>query len=323
MDLKGELLGLKSKLETIEKDFTEKLIDVTDKEEVNKRLDQKLECLVEDKKTPLVNLNIGGKIFSTRLSTLLSCKECIFYKDLSKYVDEGKKVPDVLFYDRAYTHFGLILDYLRYQRFSIKKYKGVEREEIREEVAFYGLEDVLQISKKEEYEIDWDRTLSKQGQCTITEDTKVIRIHSNNCYTHFVTNKLWNNQDFQIELEVAVTQTDSYLFVGLINSTYSRDGNCGCCNPPNAFYVQCDGSIHINSVTSNNPQVRWNSQRIIIGMKVYLSETQKRMYFYFPEKGDLEIGPYNLTGTGFRVYVGHCNTGNGEIRILDCFAIKD
>ena len=73
----------------------------------------------------------------------------------------------------------------------------------------------------------------------------------------------------------------------------------------------------------SNNQALWHSQRITIGMKVYLSTSEKRLVFYFPDRGDLELGPYPLTGTGFRVYAGHCNTGNGEIRILDCFAIKD
>jgi len=81
---------------------------------------------------------------------------------------------------------------------------------------------------------------------------------------------------------VAVTQSDSYLYVGLYNSSYSLTGNCGCCNPPNAWYIQCNGSLHMNGTRTENKQVAWNSSKIIIGMKVYLS--QNKFYFYFPEK---------------------------------------
>jgi len=322
MDLKSDLLGLKSKLMNIEKDFSEKLTTVSEKEEVGKRIEEKVTELVESKKKPLINLNIGGKIFSTKMSTLLSCKETIFFTTLSKMVEEGTPIPEEIFYDRSYQHFELILNYLRTKTFNIKGYNRFEKEDIREEVAFYGLAEVLQISKREDYDLAWDQSLSKSGTFTIdTSDNKLIKIHSTTCYTHFVTNRAFSNEDFQIELEVSVTQSDNYLYVGIYNGSYSLTGNCGCCNPANAFYLQCDGSIHINGTRTENSQLAWNSQKIIIGMKVYNST--KKIYFYFPGKNDLEIGPYNLTGANFRVYAGHCSAGNGEIKILDCYAIKD
>lgn len=322
MDLKNMLGGLKSKLVNIEKDFNDKITNVSEKEETLKRIDEKVNEIVESKNKPLINLNIGGKIFSTKLSTLLSCKETIFYKTLSKMIDEGTKIPDEIFYDRSYTHFELILNYLRTNTFNLNHYDRFEKEDIREEIQFYGLDEVLQITKREDFEIEWDQTLSKSGVFTInSSDKKIIKIHSNTCYTHFVTNKLWKDEDFQIELEVGVNQSDNYLYVGLYNSGYSLTGNCGCCNPANSFYMQCDGSVHINGQRTENSGLAWNSQKIIIGMKVYIST--KKIYFYFPTKNDKEIGPYTLTGSQFRVYAGHCNSGNGEIKILDCFALKD
>ena len=237
-------------------------------------------------------------------------------------IDEGTKIPDEIFYDRSYAHFDLILNYLRTKSFNLKHYDRFEKEDIREEIQFYGLDEVLQISKREDYDIEWDQGLSKSGVFTInSSDKKIIKIHSNTCYTHFVTNKLWKEEDFQIELEVAVTQGDNYLYVGLYNSGYSLTGNCGCCNPANAFYMQCDGSVHISGQRTENSGLAWNSQKIILGMKVYIST--KKLYFYFPMKNDKEIGPFTLTGSQFRVYAGHCNTGTGEIKILDCFSIKE
>ena len=322
MDLKNLLGGLKTKLSNIEKDFTEKLADVAEKELINKRCEEKLMELIESKQTPLINLNIGGRIFNTRLATLLSVKDTLFYKTFSKMVEEGTKIPEEIFFDRSYVHFDLILNYLRTKTFNIKSYNRFEKEDIREEVAFYGLSEFVNISKREEYEIEWDGGLSKSGNFTISpSDKRTIKIHSTTCYTHFVTNRAFTNEDFQIELEVAVTQSDTYLYVGLYNSSYSLTGNCGCCNPSNAWYIQCDGSLHMSGTRTENKQVAWNSSKIIIGMKVYLS--QKKFYFYFPEKSDLELGPYNIQGNSFRVYAGHCNTGNGEIKILDCYAIKD
>ncbi len=323
MDLKKDLMGLKSKLENIEKGFNEKLTDVSDKEQRDKRIDEKISEIVQAKTQPAVHLNIGGKIFATKLSTLLSCKDSIFYKNLSQYIDNESNIPEEIFYDRSYAHFDIILNYLRTNTFNIKSLNRFEKEDIREEVEFYGLSSILDISKRQEYDIEWDQSLSKSGACTVdSTEKRLIKIHSNTCYTHFVTNKLWTNEDFQIELEVAVTQSDSYLYVGIYNSSYSLSGSCGCCNPTNCVYIQCDGSVHTNSTKTNNNQVAWQSQKIIIGMKVFL-ETQKNVYFYFPEKNDLEIGPYKLTGSNFRIYSGHCNNGNGTIRILDCWELKE
>jgi len=325
MDLAKDLLNLKSKLVTIENNFSEKLLKESEieKEQLDKRLDEKLNAMVKSKSSPLVNLNIGGKVFSTKLSTLLSCKESLFYKDLVQYQEEGTTLPEMIFYDRAYTHFELFLNYFRYNRFSIKGFKPWQKEEIRAEVLYYGLEPTLQLGKREDYDVSWDRTLSRQDACTISsEDPKSVRIHSTTCSTHFVTNKLFTDEDFQIELEVAVTQTDDYLYVGLFNNTFQTT-TCCCGNPQNTFFIKCDGTIHINGGTISDPRIRWNSQTIIVGMKVFLSEGQKRLFFYFPDKGDLELGPYTLVGTGFRVYAGHCNTGNGNIRILDCYSCKE
>lgn len=323
MDLKKDLEGLKSKLQSIENNFSDKITNVCEREELNNRLEKKLNDVWETKQSSLVNLNIGGKIYTTRVNTLLSCTESIFSKTVKQYQSNGEKLPEELFYDRSYQHFEIILNYLRYGNLCLKGINKYDKEEIREEIVFYGLSNLL-INKREEYDIIWDNTLSKAGACTIdTNDRKNIRIHSTTCYTHFVTDKVWTNEDFQIELEVAVTQGDNLLYVGLQNSSYILTSNCGCCNPQNSFYLQCDGSLHINSATTPSVIQPWNSQKIIIGMKVYLSESNKRIYFYFPERNDLEIGPYNLTGSNFRVYSGHCNQGNGEIKILDCFAIKD
>ena len=115
--------------------FSEKLLKESEieKEQLDKRLDEKLNAMVKSKSYPLVNLNIGGKVFSTKLSTLLSCKESLFYKDLVQYQEEGTTLPEMIFYDRAYTHFELFLNYFRYNRFSIKGFKPWQKEEAESE----------------------------------------------------------------------------------------------------------------------------------------------------------------------------------------------
>ena len=322
-DFKDDVSGLKTKLEQVEQDFHVKLKIVEKKEEAFKELDLKLQDIMTNDANKTIKLNVGGKTFTTKLSTILSVKDTVFYRLIGDYVSKGKNIPDTLFFDRSYQYFELVLNYLRFKLFSLKKYTKFEKEDIKDEVEYYGLSECLSLNKKNEIEIEWDQGLSKSGMFTIDpNDKKIIKLHSTTCYTHFVTNKVFKDEDFQIDLEVAVTQSDNYLYVGIYNSSYSSSGNCGCCNPGNAFYVQCDGSIHINAQNTPNQGVAWHSEKVLISMKVYLSDGQKKMYFLFPDKNDKELGPYTLTGNDFRVYAGHCNSGNGTITILDCYEIK-
>ena len=321
MNLQNDLLGLKSKLMNIEKEFTEKIVVQTEKESLDKRIDEKINDLVENNKTSMVNLNIGGQIYHTKLSTLLTHKKSLFYKTLSQYENNISKIPSEIFFDRPYDHFDVILNFLRTNRISLKGVNSYDKEDIKEELQFYGLSKI-DVLKHNEIEIDWDPILSKAGAFTINKSLKgEILIHSTTCYSHFITNKTFTNEDFQSELEVAVSQSCNYLYVGICNQDYSLTANCGCCNPNNCNFIQNDGTIHINSTKTNNGQLAWGSDKIIIGMKVFLSQPNKEMYFYFPEKNNLELGQFSLTGSSWKIYAGHCNKGNGKIKILDCFAI--
>lgn len=323
-EFKDDVLGLKSKLELVEMQFQEKLKVMEEKEATFKVIDEKIQDIISKDTSLSIKLNIGGKIFNTKLSTLLSVKDTVFYRIIGDYVKNEKQLPEALFFDRSYDHFELILNFLRFKEFSLKKFSKFEKEDIKEEIEYYGLSDILNVSKKSEIEIEWDEVNSKSGVFNIDkEDRKKINIHSNTCYTHFLANKRFKDEDFQIDLEVNITQSDNYLYVGMMNESYSLTGSCGCCNPSNCCYIQCDGSIHCNSSRTDNYDLAWNSQKILIQMKVYLSDpSAKRMYFIFPEKNDLEKGPFNITGNDFRLYIGHCNSGNGSATILECFELK-
>lgn len=316
--LKDDLFNLKSKLENIEKEFEVKIKDVESKEERFKRLDQQMEEYLSQK-DKVILLNVGGKKFQTKISTLLSVKDTLFHNIVTGYITKNEEPPKELFFDRGYTHFALILEYLRTKIINLKTLNRYDKEEVINELEYYGLSDILNISKKETYDLFWEQSTSKSGACTVnTNDKRNIRIHSNTCYTHFVTNKYWVNENFCVELETTVSQTDSYYYIGIVNESYNLTSNCMCCNPANSYYVQCDGSIHINGVKTNDTRFAWGSNKTTIGMKVMLQE--RKIYFYIPDK--VELGPFTISnGSNFRVVAGHCNNGNGEITIVDCYAI--
>jgi hypothetical protein len=324
--LKSDLLKLREQLENIENEIEnpqndQKVQDnFLDDGEANSNKkfsnpEEQIEELISTKED-IITLNIGGKKFQTKKSTLLRLKDTLFYNLIIQYKNMNQEIPKEIFIDRGYTHFKLILDILRTNQFTFKGRPKIEREELLDEFEYYGLKSHLNLNKKKEIDIKWDQGLSKSGACTIDQnDPKKIKIHSTTCYTHFVTNPVFSKENFIIEFDSTVTQTDNYYYIGLINESYSTSGSCMCCNPSNSFYIQCDGSVHINATKHNEQALSWNGANVNLGMKVNLEE--KKIWFYIPDRK--EVGPYTLNGNTFRVVAGHCNTGNGMITITDCY----
>ena len=116
--LKGDLKGLKDRLQIIETDFQEKLSDVEKKNEKYSAIDKQIADLLTTSKH-LISINIGGKIFKTKLSTLLSEKDTYFYFIISQRLENNEKIDDEMFFDRSYANFDYFMDYLRTKRFSL------------------------------------------------------------------------------------------------------------------------------------------------------------------------------------------------------------
>jgi hypothetical protein len=315
--LKDDLLSLKEKLEGIEKEFQDKLKLVDENSKKFVEADNKLEQLVK-KNDFFISLNIGGKIFKLKLSSLIKKKDTLFYNVLIDYSDSGS-LPTELFFDRSYVHFPIILTYLRSGVLASQKLQKFEKEELNTELEYYGLKDIR--NKRHDIELYWDQNLSKQGMCTVDPSEKQkVTVHSTSCYCHFVTDRTFdsNDNDFYVELESTVTQNDSYYYIGLVTESYSYTGSCMCCNPVNAYYVQCNGTIHINSTTNTNTAFNWQSEKVNIGIKV--SPREKKIQFFLPDK-EIESDTYCIsTGNNFRIVAGHCNTGSGSITISKCYS---
>jgi hypothetical protein len=315
-NLKDDLVKIKDKLEFIQEEFNKKAEFIDEKSKKFKDIDNKFEE-VKQINDFFVRVNVGGKNFLTRFSVLTSAKDTLFFSLFSKYI-EDQNFPKELFFDRSYIHFPVVLEYLKYSKLSLNNYTSLEKEEIKQELEFYGI-DLYARNKREEIDIEWNMSSSKIGACSIdSEDKKVLRVHSTTCYTHFVTDKKFSDENFIIEFDSTVSQNDTYYYIGLMNENYSLTGNCGCCTPANCYYIRCDGSILINGARHNS-NLAWNSQPVVIGMKVFLSE--KQIYFY-KDTPENEVGPFPITnGNNFTAYAGHCNSGNGNLKINACYRI--
>ena len=65
-----------------------------------------------------------------------------------------------------------------------------------------------------------------------------------------------NSKKFNVEAEI------KFNVIGVVNESYSTTTNCMCCNPSNAFYIQCDGSIHINANRISDNKLAWHKNNV-------------------------------------------------------------
>lgn len=153
MSNKVDLSGLKSKLENIEGEFEAKLKDVENKESKFQRLDKQIDELLA-KQDSVIKLNVGGKIFQTKLSTLLSIKDSLFCRIANLYIEKNEALSEI-FFDRSYTFFPLILDYLRTKKISIKNMKKSDLDAFEKECSYYGIDVVEQIIAEMKKEVEF------------------------------------------------------------------------------------------------------------------------------------------------------------------------
>ncbi len=146
-------MGLKEKLEVIEAEFEIKLTEVEKKNEKYEEVDGKLEDLLKTNDSLMV-LNVGGKIFQTRLSTLLSIKDTLFYYIIAKRVLTNTDIHEEIFIDRNFNNFEFFLDYVRTKKFSLSGFAKNQIDELGVEADYYGLTDILDQIMEVQKEVD-------------------------------------------------------------------------------------------------------------------------------------------------------------------------
>jgi hypothetical protein len=136
--LKEELFKLKNKLETIEGQLTTQSNEIETREGKWSRIEKNLNYVIGTQ-GDRVRLNIGGKIFSTSINTLLTIRDSF----LARLVESGRvDLKDEIFIDRNPDLFHLIIDYYRYKTIS---YKGLSKNEVcqlRDDAHYYAISEI-------------------------------------------------------------------------------------------------------------------------------------------------------------------------------------
>lgn len=170
--LKDNLFNLKNKLEHIEEEIVEKQKEA-EKENLFKHLDSNIqEQLKQNDST--IKLNVGGQIFYTKSSTLLTTKDSLFSKLVLNYFNSNnnKEFPKELFFDRSYFIFPMILDYLRTKRINLSSISKFDLDDLEREAEYYNLQEIL------------------EKTTDLKKEIKYVSFTTNTIYGGYGTNKL-------------------------------------------------------------------------------------------------------------------------------------
>ena len=138
--LKEDVLSLKDRLESVETGLSSHMNELSSLEEKWGKMDEEAVDLSKNNNV-IVNLNISGKKFSTRLETLVSIKDTLFYKlVLSNKFDLAQEI----FFDRSPKFFPIIIDYLRYKKINYKRFTNDELAEFYNEAVYFELTDIVE-----------------------------------------------------------------------------------------------------------------------------------------------------------------------------------
>jgi len=136
MSLRGNLSSLKAKLKDISAQLEEQESGKLIKEQKQKNIDEKI-GEIKDVNRKIVNINVGGKNFSTVKSVLTKDPNSIF----AILLNEDASISE-LFFDRSPRLFNVLLDYLRFGKIDYKKFRKEDLEELYAEALFYEITDI-------------------------------------------------------------------------------------------------------------------------------------------------------------------------------------
>lgn len=105
--IRDELFLLKGKLELLEKELTDQMMELEVKAQKWHDIDEEAEKTTKSN-NQVINIDVGGRKFQTKLETLMSVKDTLFYKlFLANKLDLTKEI----FIDRNGEVFGVILSF--------------------------------------------------------------------------------------------------------------------------------------------------------------------------------------------------------------------
>lgn len=137
--LKQEISDKKVLLEKIEKDLENEIGQLQIKESAYQELCAKAEEIKKEKSEEIISINCSGEVYMTKLKTLMTLRDTLFYKIIcAKELD----LKEVLYFDRNPKYFLMVLDYLRFRRLDIKRLSKEEKMNLRFESEYFEVTEL-------------------------------------------------------------------------------------------------------------------------------------------------------------------------------------
>lgn len=137
-NLKAEIYEKKDKLDKIEKQLEEQIAALAEKENAYQELCSKADKIKEERGEELVNINVSGRLFTTKLKTLFNVRDTFFYK----LVLSGFDTKETLEFDRNPKFFLMILDYLRYRKLDVRRLNTDDKADLRFEAQYFEVSEL-------------------------------------------------------------------------------------------------------------------------------------------------------------------------------------
>ena len=137
--LKERILSMKSRVDKTENELIAQMNNLSVLDSLWNEIDSYAEYMRQNE-NHIVNFNVCGKRFSTKVETLLNIKDTFFYKLVT-----SKKVnlKEEIFISRDPKFFSLILDYLRKKSINLKRFSKTELVRFRFEADYFELNDLV------------------------------------------------------------------------------------------------------------------------------------------------------------------------------------
>lgn len=143
--LANSLSELNTKISSIEDNLQSQTKELDSKGIKWFEYDAKKERLVNcGASNKILKINVGGKVFSLTLLTILSNPDCLLFNLI---MTDQWDYSEELYVDRSYTHFHLIASYLRNTKISVDSINHEELPSILREAEFFHIAPLIDLLK--------------------------------------------------------------------------------------------------------------------------------------------------------------------------------
>jgi len=282
----------------------------------------KIDTVISDKfnkdyDSTFIKLDIGGKVFMILVSQILLLKDTLFYNLLKKYAVNNQELPKILFFDRSYEYFDIILTFFDTGKINMTIFNEFERELIQDEFEYYGLNAFIDKDYWENYmPLQWDLAYDFKSCLFANNQSGELTINPFKCSNIGVINKTFYIENFEILFEIKSDNPKT--FIGIVNNKFSLANKyqCFCQAHYNSSYIaKKNGTINVGKNVYPNETVEWGSTVKIL-LRVELSKIgSQQVWFIFPEL-DKTKGPFKLECDSFRVVACCCDNIPAKFKIL-------